>query len=72
MSIELILCLLILVFLIGGMLLALFNNYLPIWFCHNLGWHLQPFRIEKDGCSLIGECPRCGKSVMQDSQGNWF
>ena len=27
-------------------------------FCRILGWH--------------GRCSRCGKSVMQDSQGNWF
>jgi len=22
--------------------------------------------------SFTGECPRCGKSVLQDSQGGWF
>lgn len=42
------------------------------WFCDVMGWHESPKNIGSDGCSLTGTCPRCGKSVMQDSQGNWF
>lgn len=51
---------------------ALFNAKLPAWFCHRLGWHLAPLKIGFDGCSLTGSCSRCGKAVLQDSQGNWF
>lgn len=36
------------------------------WFCNFWGW--QSF----DGCSKSGTCPRCGKAVLQDGQGNWF
>ena len=25
-----------------------------------------------DGCSYHAVCSKCGKRVMQDSQGNWF
>ena len=53
-------------------LTAIFNNKLPVWFCHKMGWHLAPKKMGFDGCSFTGECPRCGKKVLQDSQGNWF
>lgn len=52
--------------------LGLFNKWLPKWFCDNLGWHLAPSKQDFDGASFNGECPRCGKHVLQDSQGNWF
>jgi hypothetical protein len=42
------------------------------WFCVKMGWHRTPIRIGFDGASQNGECPRCGQSVMKDSQGNWF
>ena len=42
------------------------------WFCKNFGWHKTPKAISSDGCNKKGICPRCGKYVMQDSQGNWF
>lgn len=45
--------------------LVLFNKHLPVWFCHKMGWHLAP-------TSFTGRCSRCGKKVLQDSQGNWF
>ena len=54
------------------LLLSFLNKYLPKWFCDKIGWHLEPREIGFDGCSRNGVCPRCGKSVMQDSQGNWF
>ena len=42
-------------------------------FCDQLGWHdgrggSQGF----DGCNMKAVCSRCGKKVIQDSQGNWF
>ena len=53
--------------------LPFFNRWLPRWFCEHLGhWHLAPIVQGFDGCSCNGTCPRCGKKVMQDSQGNWF
>ena len=42
------------------------------WFCTFWGWHKAPKSQGFDGCSLNGKCPRCGKEVLQDSQGNWF
>lgn len=41
------------------------------WICTKLGWHRPPNYLDFDGCSSNGSCPRCGKHVMQDSQGNW-
>lgn len=40
--------------------------------CNVMGWHKRPQLIGFDGCSLGGACPRCGRRVLQDSQGNWF
>lgn len=63
----------ILLFFIGLLILsAIFNDYLPKWFCDKMGWHVAPEAQGFDGCSLKGQCPRCGKHVLQDSQGNWF
>jgi hypothetical protein len=42
------------------------------WFCRVMGWHKSPKGINFDGASFEGECPRCGKHVKRDSQGNWF
>lgn len=42
------------------------------WYCNVMGWHKSPELQGFDGCSFTGVCPRCGKSVLQDSQGNWF
>ena len=43
--------------------------------CRTWGWHngkgnkgVQTF----DGCSVHATCSKCGKEVMQDSQGKWF
>jgi len=54
------------------LLLTIFNKHLPKWFCDKMGWHLTPKDQKFDGASLNGRCPRCGKYVLQDSQGNWF
>jgi hypothetical protein len=51
--------------------------------CERLGWHhpgINPIgfdgasltRIGFDGASLTGNCGRCGRRILQDSQGNWF
>ena len=61
-----------LIVLSTSLLLALSNKHLPRWFCNKMGWHLAPTSQGFDGCSFTGCCPRCGKSVLQDSQGNWF
>lgn len=42
------------------------------WFCTVMSWHRAPAKVGFDGISLNGVCPRCGKKVLQDSQGNWF
>jgi len=41
------------------------------FFC-KIGWHKVKEATEFDGASLHGICMRCGKELMQDSQGNWF
>ena len=43
--------------------------------CHDvLGWHKPDYSeyVVFDGCSFSSVCKFCGKSIMQDSQGNWF
>jgi len=52
--------------------LGICNRWLPQWACERMGWHLAPTSQGFDGCSFNGTCPRCGKEVLQDSQGNWF
>ncbi len=70
---EEIMLLVLIVLLSSLILLALVNKYIPYkWFCNFWGWHLDPRKIVFGGCSAIGECPRCRKSVLQDGQGNWF
>lgn len=41
------------------------------WLC-KFFWHKTPKDCKFDGASFYGACPRCGKNVMMDSQGNWF
>lgn len=60
------------VILIGLWSIVFFNRWLPRWFCDKMGWHLAPKLQGFDGCSLTGICPRCGKEILRDSQGNWF
>jgi len=57
---------------VGIIVISLCNKHLPKWFCIHMGWHLAPIAQGFDGCSFNGVCPRCGKHVLQDSQGNWF
>ena len=52
--------------------LAMLNPWLGRWACTYLGWHRAPTNRGFDGASFTGVCPRCGKHVLLDSQGNWF
>ena len=54
------------------MTLTFNNKSLPIEFCHELSWHLSPINKKYVGINMSGVCPRCGKEIMLDSQGNWF
>ena len=62
----------------GSILLLFVAMYVYDYFskstfmCRTLGWHKAPHTQGFDGCSKNGCCPRCGKEVMLDSQGNWF
>lgn len=67
-----ILLIIVLVVFATGVFCASFNRYLPVWFCDKLGWHMAPTMQTFDGASHGGNCTRCDKKVMQDSQGNWF
>ena len=54
------------------LVLGVFNRHLSMWACTKMGWHYVDAVTGFDGCSIHGVCVRCGKDVMQDSQGNWF
>jgi len=43
-----------------------------LWFCRVMDWHKTPIVQGFDGASFCGVCPRCGRRVLRDSQGNWF
>jgi hypothetical protein len=54
-------------------LLELFNRWLPRWFCdHFPYWHIKPKEIRMEGINAKGKCPRCGRDLTSDSQGNWY
>lgn len=40
--------------------------------CNILGWHSPKTIIVFDGCSLLSKCKHCKRTILQDSQGNWF
>jgi len=44
--------------------------------CEIFGWHNGSLKSKTgkvfDGASNLARCSKCGKEVMQDSQGNWF
>jgi hypothetical protein len=59
--------------MISQIVIGLCSRWLPKWYaCDGMGWHMRPDIIGFDGCSNNGQCPKCGKDVMQDSQGNWY
>lgn len=68
-----IISIILLTFLSLFILMALLNKWLPKSIgCDMLHWHMAPTEQGFDGASFNGICPRCGKRVLQDSQGNWF
>lgn len=40
--------------------------------CDIFDWHKIDNEVGFDGCSFTCTCVRCGRSLLQDSQGNWF
>lgn len=41
--------------------------------CNVMGWHNgKGGNSGFDGASFTATCGKCGKAVLQDSQGNWF
>ncbi len=43
------------------------------WVCDLAGTHFPSIGVSSfDGGSSHSECKKCGKEIMQDSQGNWF
>lgn len=67
------------VIIVGGIVLFVAKVIFPTkWACKHLGWHDgegedKHFK-EGDtlGVNLSSTCSKCGASVIQDSQGNWF
>ena len=59
-----------LVVLFALLIANMFSN--STFFCDVMGWHRMPKNVGFDGCSHAGVCPRCGKEVLQDSNGDWF
>lgn len=58
------------------LLLSLYEDhgFMKKLFHDKLGYH-TPGRdgtLWYDGCSNHSKCKYCGKSIIQDSQGNWF
>ena len=57
--------------LLGSLLYLKFGIFKR--FYHDiLGWHQPNNKESFDGCSITSQCKYCGKSIMMDSQGNWF
>jgi len=69
-----IIAVIIAIMLICGIIYLISNGkiFKPLY--HNImGWHLPSNEPQKfDGCNIHATCKICGKSIMQDSQGNWF
>ena len=53
--------------LIGVMALPLFNNFLPVWFCDKLGWHIKPKDNQSISKLYIGRCSRCTNKALFES-----
>ena len=63
----------VLIPLVTLVLLALFEpEFAGLTMCKYLHWH-KPDGMRSGGFGLIKSiCKYCGKSIMLDSQGNWF
>ena len=72
---EILFYLLLTVFLVPYILL-LSDAVLDTKLSCRWGWHngkgVSSDGVKFDGCSVHARCSKCGKDVMQDSQGNWF
>jgi hypothetical protein len=40
--------------------------------CESLGWHTPDGSLIFAGINLKSKCKRCGRTILKDSQGNWF
>lgn len=69
LSVLVLICLLPLFVMV---VLGVCNRWLGPWACHSYGWHFEPRDISYRGINAHGVCPRCGKQVIRDSQGDWF
>ena len=60
--------------LVGGAVYMLSKGRIFKWPYHDaMDWHLPDDKPQEfDGCSFHARCKICGKSIMMDSQGNWF
>ena len=59
---------------IGGAIYLISKGKFFKLFYHNMmEWHIPSNELQEfDGCNIQAKCKICGKSIMQDSQGNWF
>lgn len=70
---DIILCIFLVVFLLPYVLVFVDAMFNTAYSCKWFGWHDGNCGEKyNDGCSNHAECSKCGKYVMQDSQGNWF
>ena len=68
-----IVCFMVLLFLLPFVLCGLDRIFDTHFSCDLFKWHDGcGGEISYDGCSFHSVCSKCGKKVMQDSQGNWF
>ena len=74
MGMKVIAIALISVFLLPFILCWIDKIFKTMYSCKWFGWHNGDGTSQKtfDGCSVHSICSKCGKEVMQDSQGNWF
>lgn len=62
------------IILIGGAVYFISRGkFLKLFYHDIMEWHIPSNEpSEFDGCNIQAKCKICGKSIMQDSQGNWF
>ena len=66
------LCVLCVLFVTPWVLCLIDHIFKTQYSCKVFGWHNGKGKKSFDGCSVNSICSKCGKSVMQDGQGNWF
>lgn len=73
MIMKVIFVLLVCVYVYPFILCFIDKKYGTSYSCKQWGWHNGSGNVTGfDGCSIHATCGKCGKKVMQDSQGNWF